>query len=293
MRIAILADIHSNYPALQAVLADISRQTVDEIILAGDMVNVAPFPREVMDVVQQHQHEWRMIRGNHEEYMLDCHDPECDTYLRDTWASMFWTYDQLNEQDFALFKTLPENIVIDSLIIMHGIPGTLNISPVPATSIKILDKWYGQLAQKYIITAHTHIPFLLQWADKILVNPGSVGVSFDGITAASYVIATQRGQDWSFEHRRVPYDVDLVAQAAQARGYLETDIFAEVCIRQIVEARPMMRSLLAQISQLEQEKELSLFEAIHAAKMAKVKPSYDYIFPQRSVVGEALRLLPK
>ena len=290
MRIAILADIHSNYPALQAVLVDISQQAVDEIILAGDIINVAPFPREVMDMV--HQHHWRMVRGNHEDYMLDCADPACDTYPPDLWRSMYWTFNQMTEEDLDLFRELPENIVIDDLIIMHGIPGKLNISPVPATPIEILRKWYGHLPQKYIVTAHTHIPFLIQWDDKTLVNPGSVGVSFDGIASASYVIATQRGQDWTFEHRRAPYDVRLVAQAAQERGYLDTDIFAKVCIKQIVDARPMMRSLLAQISQLEQEKELSLFEAIQAAEMVKVKPSYDYTFPQRSIVGEVLRLLP-
>ena len=291
MRIAILADIHSNYPALTAVLADIAHQNVDDLILAGDMINVAPFPREVMDTV--HKHEWRMIRGNHEDYMLDCHNPDCDTYLPELWRSMYWTFNQLNAQDLALFSSLPENIVLDNLIIMHGIPGVLNISPVPATPVEVLDKWYGQLPQKYIVTAHTHIPFLIQWNDKTLVNPGSVGVSFDGITSASYMIATRKGQDWMFEHRRVPYDVGQVSKAAHERGYIETDIFAVVCIRQIVEARPMMRSLLGQINYLEKEEGLSLQEAINMADSVQVKPSYDYAFPHRAVDVEALKKMNK
>lgn len=291
MRIAILADIHSNYPAFQAVLADIAHQTVDEIMLAGDMINVAPFPREVLDTI--YQHHWRMIRGNHEDYMLDCADPACNTFPPNLWRSMYWTYNQLTPQDLDLFRSLPENIVIDDLIIMHGIPGKLNISPVPATPVEILDKWYGHLPQKYIVTAHTHIPFLIQWDDKTLVNPGSVGVSFDGITSASYMIATQRGRDWAFEHRRVPYDVMQVAQAAQERGYLDTDIFAEVCIKQIVDARPMMYSLLKQIGHLEKEHGLSLGEAIDAADIALVNPSHDYVFPHRAIDVEALKKLSK
>lgn len=292
MRIAILADIHGNFPALQAVLNDIHGQQVDEIILAGDMINVAPFPREVLDTA--YHHKWRMIRGNHEGYMLDCADPTCANYPPpDLWRSMYWTYNQLISEDIELFRQLPEEIVVDNLVIMHGIPGKLNISPVPATPLAILDKWYGQVEQDYIVTAHTHIPFITQWNNKTLVNPGSVGVSFDGITSASYMIATQESRDWRFEHRRVAYDVNLVEHAAETRGYLATDVFAKVSIRQIRDARPMMYSLLQQIDSLQKDQGLSLGEAITSADITQVQPSYDYIFPHRAIDFEGIKKLSK
>ncbi len=292
MRIAILADIHGNFPALQAVLEDISWQDVDEIILAGDMINVAPFPREVLDMA--YEHNWRMIQGNHEGYMLDCADPTSENYPPpDLWRSMYWTYNQLTPEDIENFRALPEEIIIDNLAIMHGIPGKLNMSAVPATPLDILDKWYGQVEQDFIVTAHTHIPFMVQWNHKTLVNPGSVGVSFDGITSASYMIATQSGKDWRFEHRRVAYDVRLVEEAAETRGYLATDVFAKISIRQINEARPMMHSLIRQIDHLQKEQGISLGEAIDSADITQVQPSYDYIFPHRAIDFEGIKKLTK
>ena len=89
MRIAIISDIHSNLTALQAVLADIEAQMVDEIIVAGDAINGLASPREVLEIIYERQ--LRMVIGNHEQYVIDVVDkPPADEYPPE-WGTSHWT----------------------------------------------------------------------------------------------------------------------------------------------------------------------------------------------------------
>ena len=64
MRIAFLADIHGNLPALEAVLADLASQSPDAVYLVGDQVNRCPWSNDVLDLIGERG--WQGIRGNHE-----------------------------------------------------------------------------------------------------------------------------------------------------------------------------------------------------------------------------------
>lgn len=280
MRWAIIADIHSNFPALQATLDDIAMQDVDEIILAGDAINAGPYPREVLDTI--YAHKWRMVMGNHEEYMLACRNPDTSPYSRDLWPAFYWTLDRLTADDLRFIEDLPEAIIVDEMAIMHGAPSRLNWGVLPSTSDETLAKLYAEVPQRVIVTAHTHIPLVIDWRDKLIINPGSVGMSFDGNPMASYVILTSIENRFLIQHRRVAYDVSLIEQAAEERGFLgEGGVFARNFINQMTQAYPQSRSLLAQIDTLQAEKGLSMVEAIALADFSKVEPDYDYTYAQR------------
>src|SRR2546425_2151692 len=64
MRLAVLSDVHSNLPALQAVLADVDRIAPDGIWVAGDLVGYNPWPNEVLEILRERH--VRAIRGNHD-----------------------------------------------------------------------------------------------------------------------------------------------------------------------------------------------------------------------------------
>lgn len=280
MRLAIIADIHSNYPALEAVLNDIQTQNVDEIIVAGDAVNAAPFPRQVMDAI--YAHGWPMVRGNHEQYMLDCHDPDCEDYPPEAWQAFYWTLARLTERDLAFFRDLPEAIERDDLVIMHGAPGYLNWGILPSTPDDTLADLYGALPQRAIVTAHTHIPFVIHWRDKTIINPGAVGMSFDSNPAASYAILTRVAGRFIVQHRRVPYDLAALQRAAEETGFLEDGgLFARNFLVQMVNARPQSRSLIRQIEELQARHGISLVEAIARADLSLAEPDLDYTFARR------------
>ena len=82
MRLAILADIHGNLPALEAVVAELERLQPDHVVVDGDLINAVPYSTEVIDFVRAQS--WLVVRGNHEFYYLDfgteravpgCEDP--------------------------------------------------------------------------------------------------------------------------------------------------------------------------------------------------------------------------
>lgn len=69
MRIAIISDIHGNLTALQAVLADIKLQKVDDIICLGDIVTLGPQPKEVLNALKELN--CVIIKGNHDAAVVD------------------------------------------------------------------------------------------------------------------------------------------------------------------------------------------------------------------------------
>ena len=77
MRIAVLSDIHGNLPALRTVIADIDAWSPDLVVVGGDIVNRGPRSGECLDVLVERQWAdgWRLLRGNHEDFVLDCADP--------------------------------------------------------------------------------------------------------------------------------------------------------------------------------------------------------------------------
>jgi putative phosphoesterase len=279
MRIAVLADIHGNLPALEAVIADLERYGVDDVIINGDAINGAPFPLEVLDII--YQRNWRMVMGNHEEYMLACNEPDNKNYPRDLWKNFYWTHDRLRPEDFAFIRSLPTSIKIDNLIFMHGSPRRLNYSVLPSTPDNVITNLYGRVKQRYIITAHTHIPIICHWRDKVIINPGAVGMSFDGNPMPSYAVLTRHNDEWLVEHRRVLYNPEEVRGEALERGLLELDVFALNTMQQILTGKPRMRSLLNQIYAHRDQSNLSLKEAVDAVDIDLVQPDDDYTFANR------------
>jgi predicted phosphodiesterase len=105
-RIALLADIHGNLPALEHVIADMRRFAPDHVVVAGDMVNWGPFSAEVMQII--HDNRWTMVRGNNEYYCINAKPPR----RPDAWAAytmLEWLHDQLH--DWHLFIAgLPDDL---------------------------------------------------------------------------------------------------------------------------------------------------------------------------------------
>jgi predicted phosphodiesterase len=68
-RLAVLSDIHGVWPALESVLEDMSQFQVDRVVVAGDLINVGPFSRQVVACAVEN--DWVVVRGNNEIYLLD------------------------------------------------------------------------------------------------------------------------------------------------------------------------------------------------------------------------------
>lgn len=228
MRIAVLADIHGNLHALEAVLRDLRRTAPDLIVNLGDCVSgpldAGGTARRLMDL------GWPTVRGNHDRWVV--HTPVAAMGLTDSAARA-----RLDDAALAWLGALPVTLEIEGLLLVHATPSsdttylceTVTPSGVMAASEAEIAARLGAVGQRWVLTGHTHIPRLVRLASgTTIVNPGSVGLqAFDddmplphvvetGSPHARYAVLDRTGADWRVTFETVEYDWDAAARLAAA-----------------------------------------------------------------------------
>lgn len=184
MHIGLLADIHGNLPALEAVLAAIKKHQPDRIISLGDQVNLGPSPREVLDLLRKEGVE--CLGGNHERYILAAMagDP---AYQAANFAAPRFNCTKLNAEDV----TFPDQIQIGHVTFCHAMPGDDRF-PVYDTE-RALPLLRNMVFDRptHIICGHGHNPSHISIGHLRIDSIGSVGCMDDGVPGtAPYAILT-------------------------------------------------------------------------------------------------------
>jgi len=227
MRLAILADIHGNVLALEAVLADLEHRKVDQIVNLGDCVSGPLWPRETVELLMRL--DWLTIRGNHDRWMTDW--PPEKHYPSDAFA-----FRALNSAQLAWLRTLlPTRDLDDGIFACHGRPDDDNAyllenvegdRLVPARRAQVAER-VRAVASRFVLCAHSHIPGAAAVGDMTIINPGSVGlpayedptppahVSESGSPRARYAVLQLNSGQGSFEHIAISYDHLAAARRAE------------------------------------------------------------------------------
>jgi diadenosine tetraphosphatase ApaH/serine/threonine PP2A family protein phosphatase len=207
---ALLYDVHGNLPALEAVLADARAAGVDRWVLGGDYALFGGWPAETVARLRELTPAvW--IRGNGERWTADPSAAPDNPVVPDAVEAAREALGQELVDDLA---ALPFSCALAQMFVCHGSP----LSDVRSFAAEPSDDEAELLAgttSARVVFGHTHVPFARRSsvADIELVNPGSVGLPFDGDTRAAYAIAHDDG---SVEHRRVEYD--HASSSARLRG---------------------------------------------------------------------------
>ncbi|NJN18549.1 MAG: metallophosphoesterase family protein [Oscillochloris sp.] len=221
MRIAIIADIHGNLLALEAVLADLERQRIDRLIVAGDMVIGSPDSAACWERIKALHVP--VVRGNHERYLVEyCTDGDASLNSRQ-FAPVAYAAAQFNPLEKAAIAELPQSYrpseAPDVLVVHASLRSDRDII-VRSTGPDELAAQFPAPAN-LIIRAHQHIPAERRWVGRRIVTAGSVGLSLGGDTRPHYLIAEQRRSGWRISQRSVGYDhVAALARFVQT-GYLD------------------------------------------------------------------------
>ena len=223
-RLAVLADIHGNLPALRAVIDDRAQFDIDQVVVAGDSVNWGPFSREALEIITARN--WAFIRGNNELYALDYDTERAPAH----WSSFTlppYLHDQLGDKWVNVIAAMPDTLELrfrdaPPIRVFHGIPGDPWTAMVPASPAAEIDEWLGDIAERTVIGAHSHIAMERHVGDWQIFNPGSVGIPLDGEHSASYMILEGRDQGWELAaHRRVPFDNAPVFAEFERQDFVE------------------------------------------------------------------------
>lgn len=236
-RLAILADLHGNLPALEAVLADLAQFAVDQVIVAGDVVNWGPFSAQVTARVIAEG--WPVIRGNNEYYLLDHETPRArpEWADRSQWGMLDWLRAQLAGRWHTAIAAWPDSLSLrypdaPPIRVVHGSPRGNAESLYPNAPAAELAAHLAGVSEPVVIAAHTHLPMQRRVPGRLaasdhgvapgewqLLNPGSVGAPLDGRHRARYLLLDGGADGWRPAFRSVPIDPARVLEEFERQGF--------------------------------------------------------------------------
>jgi putative phosphoesterase len=228
VKIALLTDIHANYPALLTVSEHLDRWGPDWVFVAGDTVNRGPRPAACLDFVQSRGRDknWRVIRGNHESYVIwhDHADAPRSGPLFEIFRYSHWTYEKLRP-DLPVLKAMPKQISEDAadggeFRVVHASMRGERRGIYPEMDDATLMKRAAP-APAVLAVGHTHRPFVRRVEDCLIVNAGSVGLPFDGDRRAGYAQISLHDGGWDAEIIRLPYDIAQAEDDFFTTGFLQ------------------------------------------------------------------------
>jgi predicted phosphodiesterase len=225
--LACLYDVHGNLPALEAVLADAEKQGATRYVLGGDYALFGAWPAETVERLRELENAmW--IRGNGERWTADAATAPDNPVVQ---GAIGAARAALGPDLVCAMSELVALAEDRDALICHGSPPSDVRSFLPEPADDEAELLAG-VRHTRVIFGHTHLPFRRVSAvgGIELINPGPVGMPFDGDTRAAYALIRP---DHTVEHRRVEYDIG--ATLAQLRSIGEP--WTETAARRVERAR--------------------------------------------------------
>jgi predicted phosphodiesterase len=206
VRVAALADVHANAPALRAVLADVALENVDLIVFCGDLT-WGPLPQETLELVRSIETPTRFVRGNADRLVGMNHSDRGQ-----------WMDAQHGAEGRRFVNGFDSYVVADvdglgPTRFVHGSPRSDEECVTPRTPEARVREFMAGVPERVVVTAHVHVSYDREVAGIRLIGPGSVGRPYEG----------ERGARWALlgpdvELRRTDYDHDESVERYRASG---------------------------------------------------------------------------
>lgn len=204
--IAIISDVHGNYPALTAVLSELDEINCTEIISLGDICGYYCMVNECIEEFKKRN--ITHILGNHDSYIIN--DTLCP---RSNSANKCLKYQKsiLTADNAAWRKKAELSYETEDISCVHG--GWNNNLEEYLTTIP--ENYFKKHDKKFFFSGHTHVQLIKKIKNKIYCNPGSVGQPRDGIPFAAFALFD--GTKIILKH--VAYDINIIASKMKREGF--------------------------------------------------------------------------
>ena len=217
MIIALIADIHSNLEAFEAVLDHMGR--VDQIWSVGDLVGYGAKPNEVVSLAKRLV--VMSVMGNHDQAAVTNNTWRLNPYAA---RAIHLTHRMLKREILSFLKRLPLFLRLTvknmKFHLVHGSPSDpLNEYVHPEVARRTSESLLKEANADVLIMGHTHVPMSLHINGKLILNPGGVGQPRDRDPRASYMLLEVEEGHVSFTHHRVEYDIDKAAREIIRAGF--------------------------------------------------------------------------
>jgi putative phosphoesterase len=267
-RIAVLSDVHGNVGALEAVRKALKKEKPDVVLIAGDLVMNGPEPGATVDAVREMERDGAIVvQGNTDVAVADADYAAAFPWMLESGvpdamiAAAEWAHDALDDDQLGWLRRLPTERRVrvgdDLILVTHASPGSQTQGFDRGLDPSAVYERLSRTDARVICCGHTHVPDVLEFGWKVVVNDGSAGYTFDGDPTASWALVTigdapaasngttsSSGNDddddedderdtrptVTAEIRRTEYDVLAASNAISARG-LPGDVYRAATVR--------------------------------------------------------------
>lgn len=234
MRVAVFSDIHGNAVALDAVLADMRADAIDQAVCLGDAIQGGPQPAEVVQRLRALA--CPVVMGNADAWLLsgadsgaEAIDPARQRVMDDV---RVWMLARLSPADQAFIAAFEPTVEIalgngQTLLCFHGSPASFDDIILPSTSDDELAALLGASHASFFSGGHTHLQQLRRLGERRFFNPGSVGLAYSHQQAgddfradawAEYALLSVEGGRVAIEFRRVPFGAAALVEVYRSSG---------------------------------------------------------------------------
>lgn len=224
-RLAVLSDVHGNIVALEAVRKALKKEKPDVTLIAGDLVMNGPEPGATVEALREMERDGAIIvQGNTDVAVADADYAAAFPGMLESGvpdaikAAAEWAHDALDDEQLAWLRRLPAErrvrIGDDLVLVTHASPGSqtqgFDQSLDPSTVLERISRTDARL----ICCGHTHLPNIMEFGWKMVVNDGSAGYVFDGDPTASWALVTIEARSNGAKVKSALTDVDDAADDA-------------------------------------------------------------------------------
>lgn len=199
LRLAVLGDIHGNIAALEAALAEIKRHRPDRLLVTGDLVMMGPRPVEVVERIRALEADGALIvQGNTDIAVADFDFAAAFPWMEQVpvghRAAAEWAHEQLSDDQLDWLRRLPaeRRLWVDGVLTLacHASPGSQTSGLPVDLDLAVTVERVTRSDARVICCGHTHKADVRELGRKLIVNPGSCGMAFDGDPAACWALVT-------------------------------------------------------------------------------------------------------
>lgn len=235
MRLALISDIHGNLCALDAVLSELKKSSIENVVCLGDVAATGPHPRETLQRLKSAN--VRVVMGNKDQLLLGEIEPKKsaqDEEMQKINEIDSWCASQLTLEEKEFMKGFAKTVFVplsreDSLLCFHGSPNS-NVDLITSkTPDDVLRKMLSGARAKIMAGGHSHVQMLRHYGSTMLINPGSVGQAIQRVPGsnevrhlpwAEYAIVESDGDGFPLrvEFFRKRYDLSKLISTAMESG---------------------------------------------------------------------------
>jgi predicted phosphodiesterase len=229
MRIIVLSDVHGNCFALETAYADMEKIGYDHIVCNGDMIQSGPQPHETVQLLRAMNTS--IVIGNSDAWLMTGVETDAHLISEERRKKLDivrgWSLSKLTEEDYAFINSFQPTVSVElgagrNLLAFHGSPSSFGQVLLPSTPEEEFQEILKPYTESILSGGHVHLQYTRRLRDSqnFYFNPGSIGVAYNHEQSndvgyldpwAEYAVLTVEGMQVSLEFRRIPLDMEKMA----------------------------------------------------------------------------------